>query len=385
MMLLLHLLLIGLLSPDMAQADSEILDERNQLNVTGKVSDRTTHGAACTVNGWDAPQYCMCKQGERISQFNSNHHNRYEDRKWDLKCANIPNYIPTQVKESRSNGWDGVFSWNYGIHIERNNQFLVGLKSFHSNRREDRIYTALYTSSSKWQLTKCSGWKYINNWDGPMNVFLKDFEVIAALYSYHSNHREDRRWQMRTCTLAHECSEIIDIKYDLRRKKVLQTGNVRAGTNSVDQRRSGSPAQYQLEIFRSIRRTLSESYRFESSTTNSVELTNKFSVGVKYKIIEASREIGINLKTSTTNTISKSNTEEYSEENGRRMSWTLSCPARTKCTSTVLVKQEKISIPYTITRKAPGSNKRCYERGNLIATNSFDATFSTVDDPPIRG
>ena len=35
MMLLLHLLLIGLLSPDMAQADSEILDDRNGLNVTG--------------------------------------------------------------------------------------------------------------------------------------------------------------------------------------------------------------------------------------------------------------------------------------------------------------------------------------------------------------
>ena len=144
----------------------------------------------------------MCKQGERISQFNSNHHNHYEDRKWDLKCAKIPNYIPTQVKETGSNEWDGRFSWNYGIHIERNNQFLVGLKSFHSNRREDRIYTALYTSSSKWQLTKCSGWKWINSWDGPMNVFLKDFEVIAALYSYHSNRREDRRWAMRTCTLT---------------------------------------------------------------------------------------------------------------------------------------------------------------------------------------
>ena len=62
-------------------------------------------------------------------------------------------------------------------------------------------------------------WKYINYWDGPMNVFLNDFEVIAALYSYHSNRREDRRWQMRTCTLTPECSEIIDIKYDLRRKK----------------------------------------------------------------------------------------------------------------------------------------------------------------------
>ena len=159
-------------------------------------------GSSCFVNSWDADQFCLCKSGERISQFNSAHRNYFEDRQWDLKCQRIPNYIHTQVKESESNEWDGDFNWNKGVQIENKNQFLVGLKSHHSNQKEDRIYTALYTSSEHWKLTECSGWKSVNSWDEPMKVSLAHNEVIAALYSNHNNHREDRQWKIRTCTLV---------------------------------------------------------------------------------------------------------------------------------------------------------------------------------------
>ena len=134
-------------------------------------------------NGWDADQYCVCPKGHRISQFNSVHYNVKEDRQWDLKCTKIPNFIETSnsyPSSSTTNSWDGFFWWKGG-----SDAFLGGMKSYHSNSKEDRRYnyTMFYTRSDKWKLA--------NTWDGPIKVFLDDYEVIVQVFSIHNNHKED--------------------------------------------------------------------------------------------------------------------------------------------------------------------------------------------------
>jgi len=331
-------------------------------------------------NGWDADQYCVCPKGHRISQFNSVHNNGKEDRQWDLKCTKIPNFIETSYSypsSSTTNIWDGVFWWKGG-----SDAFLVGMKSYHSNSKEDRRYTMFYTRSDKWKLERCSGWKLANTWDGPMKVFLDDYEVIVQVFSRHNNRKEDRLFYIKTCFLVHLCSEIVDIAYDVRNKKVLQTGEVTAGSNGIDNTQNTLFTEYTVEISKVSQEKLGNSYSFESSTSNtqSTEVSWKYSAGIEFKIFKATQEFGITLKTSTTktNTLRRSETSEYTEAVSQKLTYKATCPPYAKCSATILVKQEKVSIPYTITRKAPGSTTKCVERGNLVASLSFDAEFIPI-------
>ena len=60
------------------------------------------------------------------------------------------------------------------------NSFLVGMKSKHSNKKEDRRYNYFYQNSPDLILTDCDGWKQLNVWDGDVNEQLGANKVIAG-------------------------------------------------------------------------------------------------------------------------------------------------------------------------------------------------------------
>ncbi len=60
------------------------------------------------------------------------------------------------------------------------NSFLVGMESYHSNKKEDRRYKFFYQNSEHWILTDCVTDRMANDWDADMNVVLDSNKVIAG-------------------------------------------------------------------------------------------------------------------------------------------------------------------------------------------------------------
>ena len=143
-----------------------------------------TDKSTCAINEYDQPQYCRCQQGKRISKFRSEHNNKKEDRKWDLGCDDfqdsdvsiIAKNLPIQ-ETYWTNEYDGNSDWS-GISTH---SFLVGMKSEHDNKKEDRRYDYFFQNSPNLELTDCDQHlKKINDFDGQMNVVLEPNEVISG-------------------------------------------------------------------------------------------------------------------------------------------------------------------------------------------------------------
>merc|ERR1719231_1596932 len=87
------------------------------------------------------------------------------------------------------NGWDGHMNYHTTSFT-----YISGLQSWHSNRREDRIYKPLLTtigaSKSYQHITG-----YVNNFDRRFDFTCPGNRAITGMFSYHSNRAEDRRWR----------------------------------------------------------------------------------------------------------------------------------------------------------------------------------------------
>jgi len=148
-------------------------------------------------NWWDEPLSFVCpfedgKYGS-ISRIESYHSNYREDRRYHFECRNDINRMGTCQWSGYVNNWDETISY-----FCPNNGYVAAVYSYHSNHHEDR----------RWDYGCCelpdgihdcywSGW--INNWDEYMDYVLGANRIIHGIYSVHSNYREDRVWQLYTC------------------------------------------------------------------------------------------------------------------------------------------------------------------------------------------
>ena len=158
-------------------------------------------GYSCNRNDWDNPQYCLCNKGERIVKFSSVHSNYKEDRRWDLGCKAIPGLTfsgDKWISITPGNGWDAPQEW-YGV---ASDSFLVGFRSHHDSRKEDRIYRFFTARSDIITLQHCTGWKKLNDYDRPIDLQLGDDEVIAGVKSVHNSRKEDRQFSVITCKIG---------------------------------------------------------------------------------------------------------------------------------------------------------------------------------------
>lgn len=94
------------------------------------------------------------------------------------------------------NNWDGNMGWHTG-----GATFVSGLHSTHNNGREDRLFKPLVTTFGANQRSHhWHGW--INNWDHRFDFSCPTDQAIIGFTSYHSNHKEDRRWKV-LCSTFH--------------------------------------------------------------------------------------------------------------------------------------------------------------------------------------
>merc|ERR1719171_1291000 len=87
------------------------------------------------------------------------------------------------------NGWDGHMNWHTNGHT-----YVSGLRSWHHNGKEDRVFSPLVTNIGSTQYRRdASGW--VNNMDGGFTYTCPHNKAIVGFYSYHHNGYEDRRWK----------------------------------------------------------------------------------------------------------------------------------------------------------------------------------------------
>ena len=137
------------------------------------------------------------------------HDNGKEDRKYTLGCEEIHPILnlvgkdassyPTQTSESN---WDAPINFVFANQAGYSG-FMVGMKSYHSNSKEDRRFTFFYTKidTTNWELNNCA-WNKMNNWDQKMDYKLTGDQVFGGIKSTHDNGREDREWHAYICDLV---------------------------------------------------------------------------------------------------------------------------------------------------------------------------------------
>jgi len=95
------------------------------------------------------------------------------------------------------NDFDQTFQFSAGT-----NRMITGFFSYHDNHREDRRWIVKYGSASG---VGCSaqGWSnWQNDFDQSMTFTCPSQQVLNGFNSYHDNHREDRRWEFRCCKVS---------------------------------------------------------------------------------------------------------------------------------------------------------------------------------------
>jgi len=354
---------------------------------TQKAARQGKNGYSCETNDWDKPQWCLCQPGEKVSKIYSKHSNKKEDRQWTLTCSVIePEFmVPARsdwYEVTKETVYDKPIKWDG----EPEDKFLVGMSSKHSNKKEDRQFKFFTVRSDNWYLTDCKKHKNLNDWDEKLEYTLGDDEVFAGLESYHSNKKEDRLWTLKVCKLRKKCTEISKINYDTVKSEVT-SDMVAAGGTVFDNTRGQSDNSFTATISSTASNSLTESYSYAQTSGWTNEVSMSVTAGVKVgvpAINEYSLEVsvGASHSWSSEETWTRSSSKEYSETNGRQLAYTAFCKAGCYCKMDVVVKTVKGVIPYTMYSQSVDKKHKCVEKGELTVDYAFDGRASVNDVCP---
>jgi len=141
---------------------------------------------------WDAPWTSQCAEGDAMVGVRSWHSNHKEDRRWAVTCQDSATWRHScKDWTDWKNDFDGRLNFKCGT-----NEYITGVKSYHDNRHEDRRFKIKCCELQSASVHSIKKSKYYNNWDQDADFLLGDpCDVIVGLESYHSNHKEDRRWK----------------------------------------------------------------------------------------------------------------------------------------------------------------------------------------------
>jgi len=161
---------------------------------------RASHAGSSGWTAYDRKWKIEAPPGHTIGRIESKHHNGYEDRSWKFGYSKIVPAIP--LEDAKWTGW--VNNWDgQATALCGSDSVLTGIESEHYNRAEDRrwnIKCAKFRTSSSYVTEVTSGgWSgYVNNWDGNVKDFPDEgdqFRIRSGIDSYHHNRKEDRKFR----------------------------------------------------------------------------------------------------------------------------------------------------------------------------------------------
>ena len=90
------------------------------------------HKAYNYVNDFDQPMFFMCGKDQYIGGVESYHSNKREDRRWKFTCCSIPSH---STKSCRLTGFVNHFQANFNF-VAGANEVITGVFSYHHNGHE---------------------------------------------------------------------------------------------------------------------------------------------------------------------------------------------------------------------------------------------------------
>jgi len=211
---------------------------------------RTYDGVRLTgdINTWDGPMDFKCLSNEVLVGVKSRHHNLYEDRIWQARCATLlsegqVNVIGEHTLTEYVNYWDGKLDYTVS-----SGYVITGLASVHSNWHEDRRFK-IYSASLNIPCRPLDTSVWINQYDGLVDFRCQSNSAMIGLKSVHHNHYEDRRFMFRCCDLSNGGEYTIEShlteyvnSYDGKMDKTCPNNDVLVGliskhSNSKEDRR----------------------------------------------------------------------------------------------------------------------------------------------------
>merc|ERR1712054_525074 len=158
-----------------------------------KVSRHWWHG---WINNWDGNMGWHVGGTTFVSGLHSTHSNHREDRLFKPLLTTIGTSQRSHHWSGYINAWDKYFAYSCP-----SNMAIIGFKSYHSNHREDRRWNILCSSFNHVNIAK-SGWPHWQtNWDATWSIGC-GHRPLVGLSSYHDNGKEDRRWRVQCGTIT---------------------------------------------------------------------------------------------------------------------------------------------------------------------------------------
>jgi len=342
-------------------------------------------GFACDTNKVFGDQWCQCEADQKVSKITGDFDDQY-DRKWTLVCSKIlaPNFNGLR-KRTDWTEYQRSFGYGIGWGGWPVDGFLVGMVSLSDRAQYDRKFQFFVEHSVNWYLHGCTEHQYINNWKEQLEYPLAVDEVIGGISSTFSYDEGDRQWSIKVCKLRQKCNEIIKFHYDTASASVSST-DVKVIHQTVDNRLGTEVAVLTATITTSTTESLTESYEFSQTSGFSSESSLSIAEGVTFGVPEID-EISLEVTASFSNTFSfgktwtRGQSKEYSETNGKQMTFSTKCGAGCLCTLDVNAKKVTGLVPYTIRTKTvdptgqplpPQLQHKCEEKGNLTIVYAFN-------------
>jgi len=133
------------------------------------------------MNSFDGNLDFTCGTNQALSGIFSYHRNKKEDRRWRFQCCKVKPYdLHSEYTTSYINSWDGRLDFKCGL-----NQVLVGVKSHHNNRKEDRLWQARCATLSTHVATPWTGGRSLEVQRGSY-FFDKKIDDIFIIMTHNS-------------------------------------------------------------------------------------------------------------------------------------------------------------------------------------------------------
>jgi len=158
----------------------------------------TSRKKSARANKYDGRLDWFVGSNRMITGFSSYHNNHREDREWSFHSAAASGVSCRETGlRGYANAWDKQLTF-----VCPDNQALSRVYSHHSNYKEDRKWKFGCCAVSSNAYLQRGGWtNYVNGWDKKLDFRCFDDEVLVGLKSIHSNYREDRRWKFHCSKL----------------------------------------------------------------------------------------------------------------------------------------------------------------------------------------
>jgi len=116
--------------------------------------------------------------------------------------------------------------------------YMYKVYGYHENSKEDRVYCSKCKDTGGNGTDNCYRTGYVNNYDSPVAVLCKQNHYFAGVRSEHSNSKEDRCFDFQCCSSGGKCTtnncKIVGPvnKFDGYMSYTVDNGNVIVGAFS---------------------------------------------------------------------------------------------------------------------------------------------------------